>query len=119
MAYLTSEQKAELKSIAESIVAPGKGILAADESTDTIGKRLTSINVENTEANRRAYRNLLFTPDQSISKYLGGVILYHETLYQHNDDGTPVIAPLKERGINIGIKVDKGLIQLPGKFFEA
>ncbi|XP_002161209.1 fructose-bisphosphate aldolase A [Hydra vulgaris] len=114
MAYLTSEQKAELKRIAESIVAPGKGILAADESTDTIGKRLTSIKVENTEANRRAYRNLLFTADESIANYLGGVILYHETLYQKNDDGTLVVDPLKKLGINIGIKVDKGLVPLPG-----
>jgi len=114
MAYLTSEQRAELKRVAESIVAPGKGILAADESTGTIGKRFADINVENTEENRRQYRQLLFTGDKSLAQCLGGVILYHETLYQKDDSGKLFVDVLKELGINPGIKVDKGVQPLAG-----
>lgn len=111
---LTQEQKANLKKVAESIVAPGKGILAADESTGTIGKRFSTINAENTEENRRLYRQLLFTGDKSISNYLGGVILFHETLYQKDNNGKPFVEILKELGINPGIKVDKGVQPLSG-----
>jgi len=114
MAGLTTEQKANLRKIAESIVAPGKGILAADESTGTIGKRFADISVENTEENRRQYRQLLFTADKSIAKSLGGVILFHETLYQKDDSGKPFVEILKELGINPGIKVDKGVQPLTG-----
>jgi len=114
MSHLTAEQKAELKRNAESIVAPGKGILAADESTGTIGKRFANIQVENTEENRRQYRQLLFTADKKIAEYLGGVILFHETLYQKDDNGKPFVELLKELGINPGIKVDKGVVPLSG-----
>lgn len=114
MSYLSEEQQKRLRDIAQSIVAPGKGILAADESTGTIGKRFANINVENEEENRRKYRQLLFTADQSIGACLGGVILYHETLYQKDDNGKPFVDILKERGINAGIKVDKGVQPLHG-----
>lgn len=115
MASLTCERKAELKRVAESIVAPGKGILAADESTGTIGKRFADISVENTEENRRQYRQLLLTGDKNLALCLGGVILYHETLYQKDDNGRPFVDILKELGINPGIKVDKGVQPLCGK----
>ncbi|OAD61299.1 Fructose-bisphosphate aldolase [Eufriesea mexicana] len=112
---LEPELKQELKSIAQQIVAPGKGILAADESTTTIGKRLKDINVENTEDNRRAYRQLLFTSaKENIGQHISGVILFHETLYQKADDGTPFVELLKQRGILPGIKVDKGVVPLFG-----
>ena len=118
MAYLSCEQKKELKRVAEAIVAPGKGILAADESTGTMGKRLANIGLENTDENRRRYRELLFTADKSIGKYLGGVILFHDTLYQKSKDGVPFVQLIKERGIIPGIKVDKGLVNLPGTIDE-
>ncbi|XP_033218044.1 fructose-bisphosphate aldolase-like isoform X2 [Belonocnema kinseyi] len=115
--YATAEPelKKELSQIAQQIVAPGRGILAADESTATIGKRFTDINVENTEENRKAYRQLLFTaPKDVISQHVSGVILFHETLYQKADDGTPFVKLLQERNILPGIKVDKGVVPLFG-----
>jgi len=112
--HLTAEERATLKRNAESIVAPGKGILAADESTGTIGKRFTDIQVENTEDNRRTYRQLLFTANKDIAHCLGGVILFHETLYQKSDDGRLFVEVLKDLGINPGIKVDKGVQPLHG-----
>jgi len=112
--HLTEEQRASLKKIAESIVAPGKGILAADESTGTIGKRFSEIALTNTEENRRAYRELLFTAGKELSHCLGGVILYEETLYQKAANGKPFVEILKELGINPGIKVDKGVVPLNG-----
>ncbi|XP_076670728.1 fructose-bisphosphate aldolase isoform X2 [Andrena cerasifolii] len=112
---LEPELKEELRTIAQQIVAPGKGILAADESTTTIGKRLKDINVENNEENRKAYRQLLFTTAKDvISQHISGVILYHETLYQKAEDGTPFVELLKQRGILPGIKVDKGVVPLFG-----
>lgn len=114
MAGLTHAQKANLRKIAESIAAPGKGILAADESTGTIGKRFADIGVENTEETRRQYRQLLFSTDKSIAENIGGVILFHETLYQKNDEGKLFVDVLKELGINPGIKVDKGVQPLSG-----
>lgn len=104
----------ELRKIANAIVAPGKGILAADESVGTMGKRLQDIGLENTEENRRKYRQLLFTADKSIGDYISGVILFHETLYQKADDGTPFPELLKQRGIIPGIKVDTGVVPLMG-----
>lgn len=104
---------AELIANAKAIAAPGKGILAADESTGTIGKRLASIGLSNEEAHRRDLREMLFTaPD--ISKYISGVILYEETLYQNSNDGTPFVKILQSQGIIPGIKVDKGVVALPG-----
>lgn len=104
----------ELRKIANAIVAPGKGILAADESVSTMGKRLADIGLENTDENRRKYRQLLFTTDKKIGDYISGVILFHETLYQKADDGTPFPELLKQRGIIPGIKVDTGVVPLFG-----
>jgi len=114
--YLSEAQKKELADIASRIVATGKGILAADESTGSIAKRLASINVENTEENRRVYRQCLFTAGEGaeLSKNLGGVILFHETMYQKADDGRTFVQVLKDQGIIVGIKVDKGVVPLAG-----
>jgi fructose-bisphosphate aldolase, class I len=106
-----------LHATAEALVAEGKGILAADESTGTIEKRLRSIDVESTEENRRAYRELLFTTD-GVADYISGVILYDETIRQRASDGTPFGELLASRGIIPGIKVDKGakdLANAPGE----
>jgi fructose-bisphosphate aldolase, class I len=101
----------ELEAIARALVAPGKGILAADESSGTIEKRFNSIGVESTEENRRAYRNLLFTTE-GVEDYISGVILFDETIRQSSDDGTPFPRLLEAREIVPGIKVDKGAKQL-------
>ena len=97
----------ELAKVARAMVAKGKGILAADESTGTIGKRFDSIAVENTEENRRAYRDMLFTT-RGIGDYISGVILYDETLRQKSADGTPFSKLLTSQGVIPGIKVDSG-----------
>jgi len=100
--------KQELIENAKKIVRPGYGILAADESTGTIGTRFVKINVENTEENRRAYRELLFTTE-GIENYISGVIMFEETLDQATHDGTNFVKLLESKGIIPGIKVDKGL----------
>ncbi len=97
----------ELATVAQAMVAPGKGILAADESTGTIEKRFTSIKVENTEENRRAYRDMLFSA-RGLGQYISGVIFYDETLRQKAADGTPFVDLLSRNGIVPGIKVDTG-----------
>ncbi|MFQ5845652.1 MAG: class I fructose-bisphosphate aldolase, partial [Planctomycetota bacterium] len=97
----------ELEEIARAIVAPGKGILAADESSPTIKKRFATIDVESTEENRRSYRELLFTT-KGAGEFIGGVILFDETLRQGTKDGTPFATVLREAGIVPGIKVDRG-----------
>jgi len=113
--FPSEELQQELAGIAKAIVAPGKGILAADESTGTMGKRLANCGLENTEDNRRAYRQLLFTSDKKqMGKRISGVILFHETLYQKADDGTPFVDLIKAAGIIPGIKVDKGVKDLFG-----
>jgi fructose-bisphosphate aldolase class I len=89
------------------MAAPGKGILAADESTGTIEKRLKSIQVENTEDNRRAYRDMLFSA-KGLGQYISGVILYDETIRQKGVNGTPFVEVLEKNGILPGIKVDTG-----------
>lgn len=104
----------ELKRIAQAIVAPGKGILAADESVSTMGKRLTDIGCENSDDLRRQYRQLLFTTDAKLTENISGVILFHETLYQKADDGTPFVELLKKNKIIPGIKVDTGVVDLMG-----
>ena len=105
--------KQELIDNARQIVRPGFGILAADESTGTIGQRFSKIEVENTEENRRGYRELLFTaPD--LEKYISGIILFEETLGQKTVDGVLFPELLKSKGIIPGIKVDKGLVIIPG-----
>jgi fructose-bisphosphate aldolase, class I len=97
----------DLASVAQAMVAPGKGILAADESTGTIEKRFTSIKVESTEENRRAYRDMLFSA-RGLGQYISGVILYDETMRQKSSDGTPFVELLSRNGILPGIKVDTG-----------
>ncbi len=103
----------EMIAVANAMVAPGKGILAADESTGTIKKRLDSISVECTEHNRRAYRELLFRTE-GIGDYISGVILFDETIRQSAEDGTPLVAILKDAGVIPGIKVDAGAKPLAG-----
>ncbi|XP_021740789.1 fructose-bisphosphate aldolase 5, cytosolic-like [Chenopodium quinoa] len=103
----------ELIKTAKYIATPGKGILAADESTGTIGKRFASINVENIESNRQTLRELLFTSPGALT-FLSGVILFEETLYQKTAEGKPFVEVLQENGVVPGIKVDKGVIELAG-----
>lgn len=100
-----------LSEIARALVAPGKGILAADESSGTIKRRFDSIGVESTEDNRRDYREMLFRAD-GCAQYISGVILYDETLRQNGADGTPLPKVLTDLGIIPGIKVDKGAMPL-------
>ena len=104
---------AELENTARQLVAPGRGILAADESTPTIGKRFDTIAVESTEETRRSYRGLLFST-AGAEEFISGVILFDETLRQSADDGTPFAALLDSKGVVPGIKVDKGAKPLPG-----
>ncbi|XP_063306032.1 fructose-bisphosphate aldolase C [Pelobates fuscus] len=111
---LSSDQKKELSDIAHRIVEKGKGILAADESVGSMAKRFSGIGVENTEENRRLYRQLLFKGDDRMQKCIGGVIFFHETLYQQGDCGTNFVQMIKDKGIVVGIKVDKGVVPLAG-----
>jgi fructose-bisphosphate aldolase, class I len=103
----------DLETIARALVAEGKGILAADESTGTIKKRFDSINVESTEENHRAYRELLFTTE-GAEEFISGVIMFDETIRQSTSDGTPFPQLLESKGIIPGIKVDKGAKPLAG-----
>src|SRR5438309_8457766 len=96
-----------LEATARALVAPGKGILAADESTPTITKRFDSIELPSTEENRRAYREMLFTTP-GLGEFISGVILFDETIRQKANDGTPFPEVLHRQGIMPGIKVDKG-----------
>src|ERR1700756_4284491 len=95
----------ELHETAAALVAPGKGILAADESDGTIKKRFDSIGVESSEENRRAYRDLLFTAS-GAADHISGIILYDETLRQSSADGTPFPKLLEQQGVIPAIKVD-------------
>jgi fructose-bisphosphate aldolase class I len=104
---------AELNRVAEAMVAPGRGILAADESSATIKKRFDAIGVESTENSRRDYRELLFRSTEAMSKYISGVILYDETIRQNAKDGTPLVKVIEKSGALPGIKVDKGVKPLP------
>jgi fructose-bisphosphate aldolase, class I len=106
-----------LESIAKKLVAPGKGILAADESSGTIEKRLKSISVSSTEENRRAYREVLFTT-KGAGEFISGVILFDETIRQKTRDGRTFVKALEEQGMIPGIKVDKGakaMANFPGE----
>src|ERR1700684_2647246 len=103
----------ELNKVAEAIVAPGRGILAADESTGTIKKRFDALGVESTADTRRDYREMLFRTGDAMSKYISGVILYDETIRQNAKDGTPLIKLIEKAGALPGIKVDKGTKPLP------
>ena len=108
-----SYYKETLRETALKLATPGKGILAVDESTNTCGKRLASIGVENTEENRQAYRGMLFTTE-GLGNYISGAILFEETLFQDHADGESMVAKLEKQGIVPGIKVDKGLKPLVG-----
>jgi len=116
--YLTKEKEDELRQIAQSIVASGKGILAADESTGSMEKRLSPLGLENTEENRRIYRQLLFTGSEELTNYISGVIMFEETFYQKTDDGTSFVELLKKKNIIPGIKLDKGVVPLAGTIGE-
>ncbi|CAA6661251.1 unnamed protein product [Spirodela intermedia] len=108
----------ELVQTAKSIASPGRGILAIDESNATCGKRLASIGLDNTEENRQAYRQLLLTTP-GLGEYISGAILFEETLYQSTVDGKKFVDCLYEGNIMPGIKVDKGLVPLPGSNNES
>ena len=102
----------ELNKVAQALVAPGKGILAADESSGTIKKRFDAIGVESTEDNRRDYREMLFRSMDGMT-HISGVILYDETIWQKGKDGTPLVELIKKSGAVPGIKVDEGTKPLP------
>jgi fructose-bisphosphate aldolase class I len=105
---------ADLNKVARALVAPGKGILAADESSGTIKKRFDVIGVESTEDSRRDYREMMFRAKEAMSSYISGVILYDETIWQKAKDGTPLVKLIEQSGAIPGIKVDEGTQQLPG-----
>src|SRR5581483_3538330 len=98
---------------AQAMVAPGRGLLAADESTSTIKKRFDAIGVESTPITRRDYREMLFRTGDAMSKNISGVILYDETIRQNAKDGTPLVQLIEKAGVIPGIKVDKGTKPLP------
>src|SRR3954453_9049187 len=102
-----------LNKVANAMVAPGRGILAADESSGTIKRRFDAIGVDNTEANRRDYREFLFRSAEAMSKYISGVILYDETIRQNAKDGTPLVKLIEKAGSLPGIKVHRGTKPLP------
>src|SRR4051794_38488939 len=104
---------AELNKVATAMVAPGRGILAADESSGTIKKRFDAIGVESSADSRRDYRELMFRSNEAMSKYISGVILYDETIRQNAKDGTPLVKVIEKAGSLPGIKVDKGVQPLP------
>jgi fructose-bisphosphate aldolase class I len=104
---------ADLNKVALAMVAPGKGLLAADESSGTIKKRFDAIKVESTVETRRDYREMLFRSQEAMSRYISGVILYDETIWQNARDGTPLIKLIEQAGAIPGIKVDEGTQGLP------
>ena len=105
---------ADLNAVAKAMVAPGKGLLAADESSNTIKKRFDAIGVESTEDSRRDYREMLFRSTDAMTNAISGVILYDETIWQTAKDGTPLIKLIEQSGAIPGIKVDEGTQILPG-----
>ena len=102
-----------LEQVAQAMVAPGKGILAADESTGTIKKRFDSIKAESTADSRRDYREMLFRSTDAMKSHISGVILYDETIRQKAKDGTPLAKVIEAAGALPGIKVDAGTKPLP------
>jgi fructose-bisphosphate aldolase, class I len=104
----------QLAAIAQAMVAPGKGILAADESTATIRSRFDAIGVDNTPDNRRDYRSFMFRTEPAMREHISGVILFDETIRQHDADGTPLVQYIKDRGAIPGIKVDAGPREMAG-----
>jgi fructose-bisphosphate aldolase class I len=109
---MKTELRSQLESTVTALIAPGKGILAADESFPTIEKRFKSINIPSTEENRRAYREMLFTT-RGLGEFISGTILFDETIRQKTKDGTPLAEVLAKENIIPGIKVDKGTAALP------
>ena len=105
---------ADLNKVALAMVTPGKGLLAADESSGTIKKRFDDINVASTEQSRRDYREMLFRSTEAMTQHISGVILYDETIWQNAEDGTPLIRLIEQAGAVPGIKVDEGTQALPG-----
>ncbi|MCG8441714.1 MAG: fructose-bisphosphate aldolase class I [Caulobacterales bacterium] len=105
----------QLNDVAERMVAPGKGILAADESAGTIKKRFDTIGVASTFENRRDYREMLFRADEAMREYISGVILFDETIRQEARDGTPLVKLIEQAGSVPGIKVDQGAAPLAGR----
>ena len=103
----------ELNKVARAMVAPGKGILAADESSGTIKKRFDAIGVDSTEDNRRDYREMMFRTADAMTNHISGVILYDETIWQKAKDGTPLVKLIEQAGALPGIKVDEGTKPLP------
>lgn len=103
----------DLNKVALAMVEPGKGILAADESSGTIKKRFDAIGVDSTPDSRRDYREMLFRSKEAMSKYISGVILYDETIWQEAKDGTPLVRLIEQAGAIPGIKVDEGTQALP------
>src|ERR1700744_2215463 len=99
---------ADLNKVALAMVAPGKGLLAADESTGTIKKRFDAINVASTKETRRDYREMLFRSREAMTQCISGVILYDETIWQNAKDGTPLVKLIEQAGSIPGIKVDEG-----------
>jgi fructose-bisphosphate aldolase class I len=113
---------ADLNKVARAMVAPGKGLLAADESSGTIKKRFDAIGVASTEESRRDYREMLFRSTEAMRSCISGVILYDETIWQNAKDGTPLIGIIEQSGAIPGIKVDEGtqgLPQCPGELVTA
>src|SRR3979411_3339436 len=104
---------ADLNKVALAMVAPGKGILAADESSGTIKKRFDAINVVSTEESRRDYREMMFRSSEAMTRYISGVILYDETIWQNAGHGTPLVKIIQQSGAIPGIKVDEGTQALP------
>ena len=104
---------ADLNKVARTMVSPGKGLLAADESTGTIKKRFDDIKVVSTEETRRDYREMLFRSTEAMTRYVSGVILYDETIWQNAADGTPLVKLIEQSGAIPGIKVDEGTQALP------
>ena len=103
----------DLNKVARAMVAPGKGILAADESSGTIKKRFDAIGVESTEDSRRDYREMMFRTAEAMKNHISGVILYDETIWQKAKDGTPLVKVSEQMGAIPGIKVDEGTKPLP------
>nr|XP_031835020.1 fructose-bisphosphate aldolase-like [Nomia melanderi] len=105
----------ELRKIADAILVPGKGLMACDESPTSLDERFDELGIGNTESQRRDYRQMLFTADQSqLTRYISGVVLHPETVYQKTTDGLNFVELLRQRNILSGVKVDKGLIDLFG-----
>lgn len=117
--YPSPALQSELRQIAEAMVAPGKGILAADDPAASLGERLQGVGVDSGAEGRRRWRQVLFTADAEISQHVAGVIMVPETLQQVADDGTPFVELLARRNILAGVNVDQGVVLLPGSEDES